>query len=69
MLLTVNAVAPGLIDTEMTRALIDSGIAADRIPAGRAGTAGEIAQAVMLVVNNGYITGQTISVNGGASFC
>jgi 3-oxoacyl-[acyl-carrier protein] reductase len=53
----------------MTRALIDSGIAADRIPAGRAGTAGEIAQAVMLVVNNGYITGQTISVNGGASFC
>jgi 3-oxoacyl-[acyl-carrier protein] reductase len=53
----------------MTRALIDSGIGADRIPAGRAGTAGEIAQAVMLVVNNGYITGQTISVNGGASFC
>jgi len=63
--ITVNAVAPGLIDT---RTLIDSGIAATHIPAGRAGTAEEIAQAVMLVVNNSYITGQTISVNGGASF-
>jgi 3-oxoacyl-[acyl-carrier protein] reductase len=66
--ITVNAVAPGLIDTEMTRTLIDSGIATSRVPAGRAGTAEEIAQAVMLVVSNSYITGQTISVNGGASF-
>lgn len=32
------------------------------------GTAEEIAQAVMLVITNGYIAGQTISVNGGASF-
>jgi 3-oxoacyl-[acyl-carrier protein] reductase len=66
--ITVNAVAPGLIDTEMTRTLIDSGSAAARIPAGRAGTVDEIARAVLLVVLNGYITGQTISVNGGASF-
>jgi 3-oxoacyl-[acyl-carrier protein] reductase len=66
---TVNAVAPGLIDTEMTRTLIDSGSTTARIPVGRAGTTDEIAQAVMLVVANGYITGQTISVNGGASFC
>jgi 3-oxoacyl-[acyl-carrier protein] reductase len=65
---TVNAVAPGLIDTEMTRMLIDSGSVITRIPAGRAGTAYEIAQAVMLVITNAYITGQTISVNGGASF-
>lgn len=65
---TVNAVAPGLIDTDMTRTLIDSGNVIARIPAGRAGTADEIAQAVMLVLTNGYITGQTISVNGGASF-
>ena len=65
---TVNAVAPGLIDTEMTRTLIDCGIAATHVPAGRAGTADEIAQAIMLVVTNSYITGQTVSVNGGASF-
>lgn len=65
---TVNAVAPGLIETEMTRTLIDSGEVIARIPAGRAGTADEIAQAVILVAANGYITGQTISVNGGASF-
>jgi 3-oxoacyl-[acyl-carrier protein] reductase len=61
-------VAPGLIETEMTRTLIDSGSAIARIPAGRAGTTEEIAQAVMLVLSNGYINGQTISVNGGALF-
>ena len=66
--ITVNAVAPGLIDTEMTRTLIDSGNVIARIPVGRAGTADEIAQALMLALTNGYITGQTISVNGGASF-
>jgi 3-oxoacyl-[acyl-carrier protein] reductase len=65
---TVNAVAPGLIETEMTRTLIDYGSAIARVPTGRAGTPDEIAQAVLLVVTNGYITGQTISVNGGASF-
>jgi 3-oxoacyl-[acyl-carrier protein] reductase len=65
---TVNAVAPGLIDTEMARPLIEAGVAAARIPAGRAGTADEIAQAVMFVVANSYITGQTIAVNGGALF-
>ncbi len=66
--ITVNAVAPGLIDTEMTRALIDSGDVIARIPSGRAGTADEIAKAVLLAITNGYITGQTISVNGGALF-
>jgi 3-oxoacyl-[acyl-carrier protein] reductase len=64
---TVNAVAPGLTDTEMGRPLIEAGIAA-RIPVGRPGTGEEIAQAVMLLVGNAYITGQTLAVNGGALF-
>lgn len=65
---TCNAVAPGLIETEMTKELLDAGIATTRIPAQRAGTVGEIAQAVMFVVKNGYVNGQTVSVNGGAFF-
>ncbi len=64
---TVNAVAPGLTDTEMGRPLIDAGVAA-RIPMGRVGTGEEIAQAVMLLVGDAFITGQTIAVNGGALF-
>src|SRR5690348_8954258 len=49
---TVNAVAPGLVDTEMGKPLIESGVAA-RIPVGRAGMGAEIAQAVLLLVENG----------------
>jgi 3-oxoacyl-[acyl-carrier protein] reductase len=64
---TVNAVAPGLVDTEMGQPLIAAGVAA-RIPVGRAGTGDEIARAVMLLVDNGYITGQTVAVNGGSLF-
>ncbi|KGM34028.1 SDR family NAD(P)-dependent oxidoreductase [Inquilinus limosus] len=64
---TVNAVAPGLTDTEMGQPLIAAGAAA-RIPVGRSGTGDEIARAVMLLVDNGYITGQTIAVNGGSLF-
>jgi 3-oxoacyl-[acyl-carrier protein] reductase len=64
---TVNAVAPGLIDTEMGKPLIEAGVIA-RIPVGRSGTGEEIAQAVMLLVRNGYITGQTLAVNGGGLF-
>jgi 3-oxoacyl-[acyl-carrier protein] reductase len=64
---TVNSVAPGLIDTDMGRPLIEAGGAA-RIPVGRVGTSDEIAQAVMLLVANAYMTGQTIAVNGGSLF-
>lgn len=64
---TVNAVAPGLVDTEMGKPLIDAGVA-DRIPVRRPGTGEEIAQAVLLLVSNGYMTGQTIAVNGGSLF-
>jgi 3-oxoacyl-[acyl-carrier protein] reductase len=64
---TVNAVAPGLVDTEMGKPLIEAGVAA-RIPVGRAGRGDEIAQAIVLLMGNGYMTGQTIAVNGGALF-
>jgi len=53
---TVNAVAPGLIDTEMGKPLIEAGVPA-RIPVGRVGTGDEIAQAIMLLVGDAYITG------------
>jgi 3-oxoacyl-[acyl-carrier protein] reductase len=42
--------------------------AAARIPVGRAGAPDEIAQTVLLLVGNGYMTGQTIAVNGGSLF-
>jgi 3-oxoacyl-[acyl-carrier protein] reductase len=61
---TVNAVAPSLIATDMT----SSPEAAGRIPVGRLGLAGEVAQAVLMVVGNAYMTGQTIQVNGGLHF-
>lgn len=64
---TVNAVAPGLIDTDMGRPLIEAGVVA-RIPVGRSGTGDEIARVVMLLVGDAFITGQTLAVNGGAQF-
>jgi 3-oxoacyl-[acyl-carrier protein] reductase len=64
---TVNAVAPGPIDTDMGAPLKEAGHAA-RIPVGRLGEADEIAQAVLMLVGNAFITGQTISVNGGLLF-
>jgi 3-oxoacyl-[acyl-carrier protein] reductase len=63
--ITVNAVAPSLIDTEMI-APIRPAIA--RIPVGRPGTTEEVARAVLLVMGNAYLTGQTIQLNGGMSF-
>jgi 3-oxoacyl-[acyl-carrier protein] reductase len=65
--ITVNAIAPGLIDTEMGAPLIEAGVAA-RIPVGRVGTGGDVAQAVMLLVADSFITGQTLAVNGGSLF-
>ena len=64
---TVNAVAPGLVDTEMGKPLIESGVI-NRIPVGRAGTGDEIAHAVIFLAGNGYMTGQAIAVNGGSLF-
>jgi len=64
---TVNAVAPGPIDTEMGAPLKAGGIAS-RLPVGRMGLPEEVAQAAVMVVGNGFITGQTIAVNGGVTF-
>ena len=67
--ITVNAVAPGFIETEMTEAMGDSILSEikSRIPAKRLGTADEIAQAVLFLSSKGaaYITGQVITVDGG----
>ena len=64
--ITVNAVAPSLIDTDMMNARRDQYVA--RIPLGRMGTAEEVAQAVLMVVGNEYMTGQTVQLNGGTHF-
>jgi 3-oxoacyl-[acyl-carrier protein] reductase len=61
--ITVNAIAPALIDTEMIRNNPRARL--DLIPVGRFGTADEVAQVVRMLATNGYITGQTINVNGG----
>jgi 3-oxoacyl-[acyl-carrier protein] reductase len=65
--ITVNAVAPGPVDTEMAEPLKAANVAA-RIPLGRFAAPEEVAQVVMLLMRDGYITGQTIPVNGGLSF-
>src|SRR5271166_557701 len=64
---TVNAVAPGPTDTEMGGPLKAAGVVA-RIPLGRMGQAEDVAQATILVIGNGFMTGQTIAVNGGLAF-
>ncbi len=65
--ITVNAVAPGPTDTDMGAPLKAAGAVA-RIPLGRMGEAEDVAQATVLLVANGFITGQTIAVNGGLAF-
>lgn len=64
--ITVNAVAPSLIETDMVRSGVASSPA--RIPMGRFGTSEEVAQAVLMVMGNAYMTGQTIQLNGGMNF-
>jgi 3-oxoacyl-[acyl-carrier protein] reductase len=64
--ITVNAVAPSLIETDMIR----SGLAPTpaRIPLGRFGTPQEVAQVTMMLIGNGYMTGQTVALSGGMVF-
>jgi 3-oxoacyl-[acyl-carrier protein] reductase len=61
--ITVNSVAPALIETDMVAG--NPAATPDLIPIGRLGTVQEVADVVMLAVSNGYVTGQTLSVNGG----
>jgi 3-oxoacyl-[acyl-carrier protein] reductase len=67
--ITVNAVAPGFIETEMTQALPEKAVEqlSARIPLGRLGTPADVAGAVVFLSSEeaGYITGHVLSVNGG----
>ena len=67
--ITVNAVAPGFIDTDMTRALPENQRQAlvQQIPLNRLGRTEEVAKAVVFLASEdaGYITGETLNVNGG----
>ncbi|MGF6189616.1 3-oxoacyl-ACP reductase FabG [Serratia sp. 2723] len=67
--ITVNVVAPGFIETDMTRALTEDQRAGilTQVPASRLGEAKEIASAVAFLASDeaGYITGETLHVNGG----
>jgi 3-oxoacyl-[acyl-carrier protein] reductase len=63
--ITVNSVAPSLIDTDMMSGRTDL---AARIPLGRLGHPEEVAQAVLMALGNDYMTGQTIVLNGGMAF-
>jgi 3-oxoacyl-[acyl-carrier protein] reductase len=64
--ITVNAVAPSLIETDMIRGGGED--YAKKIPMGRLGTVEEVAQAVLMVAGNAFMTGQTVQVNGGMYF-
>lgn len=67
--ITVNAVAPGFIRTDMTAAMSEAAVkaAADSIPAGRMGNPEDVAEAVRFLASQGagYITGQVLAVDGG----
>ncbi len=63
--ITVNAVAPSLIATEMLASAAD---AVSKVPLGRLGLPVEVAQAVLMAISNPYMTGQTLQVNGGMHF-
>jgi 3-oxoacyl-[acyl-carrier protein] reductase len=61
--ITANTIAPALIETDMV--VKDLKASPDPIPMGRFGTVEEVADVAVMLAKNGYITGQTINVNGG----
>lgn len=61
--ITANTIAPALIETDMVTK--DLKASPDPIPMGRFGTVEEVADVAVMLAKNGYITGQTINVNGG----
>jgi acetoacetyl-CoA reductase len=70
----VNIIAPGYIATEMVRAIPKDVLEKNilpLIPAGRLGEVGEIARCVLFLVSEeaGFITGSTLSINGGQLMC
>lgn len=64
--ITMNSVAPAVVATDMMTQ--DLGVTTPHSPMGRFGTVEETVDAVMLMVRNGYITGQTLLLNGGIHF-
>lgn len=69
--ITANTVAPGMIITENIDKRLTPEMKAResaKIPLGRGGTSEEIADAVLFVIHNGYVTGETININGGMYF-
>jgi 3-oxoacyl-[acyl-carrier protein] reductase len=65
--ITVNCIAPGVIDTKMNRALSDEDISGllDETPLQKLGTPSEIAKTALFLAESEFITGQVISPNGG----
>jgi 3-oxoacyl-[acyl-carrier protein] reductase len=61
--ITVNAIAPALVETEMVTS--NPNARRDHIPVGRFGSSEEVADVAVMLARNGYMTGQTINVNGG----
>jgi 3-oxoacyl-[acyl-carrier protein] reductase len=61
--ITVNAIAPALVETEMVTS--NPNASAKLIPVGRFGHPVEVAEVAVMLACNGYITGQTLNVNGG----
>lgn len=61
--ITVNTISPALIETEMVA--VNPNARPDLIPVGRFGRPEEVASVVVMLAANGYITGQTVHVNGG----
>lgn len=62
--ITVNCISPGIIDTRMNSAFSKEDLEKE-VPLGRLGTPEEIAEAILFMAENGYITGQDLSVSGG----
>lgn len=61
--ITVNSIAPALVKSDMLAQVPN--VTPERIPVGRFGEPEEVAEAAVMLARNGYITGQTINVNGG----
>lgn len=62
--ITVNCISPGIIDTRMNNMFSKEELA-EEVPLERLGTADEVASAIFFLAENGYVTGQTLGVNGG----